>query len=369
MTNADTPYWVFIGTYTEQARAAGHPSEGVYVYRLNPADGTLTYAGSGDPGPNPSFLAVHPTGRYVYAVNEVERMGDRRGGGVTAFAFDRATGQLSRLNQESAHGTVSCHISVDGAGRYALAANYGSGDVLVLPIEPDGTVRPASQIVDHVSLVPGAEPGTARAHSLTLDPAQRYALAADLGLDRVMIYQYDGLDGKLTLNSHQPWVQTAKGAGPRHLDFHPNGRYVYLINELNATVTALAYGPEQGTLTELQTLSALPAGYEGVKSCADIHVSPDGRFVYGSNRGHDSLVIFAIDPATGLLTLVGHTATQGRTPRNFALDPTGTYLFAANQDSHQIVTFRRDAATGQLTPTGQVTDVPMPVCIKFLAAA
>lgn len=365
MTNATTPYWVFIGTYTNTAQH----SDGIYVYRMDPADGSLTYVSSADPGPNPSFLAVHPSGRFLYAVNEVAQMGDKRGGGVTAFAFDPATGQLTRLNQETAHGTVSCHISVDAAGKFALAANYGSGDVLALPINPDGTLRPASHIVDHVSLVPGAAPNTSRAHSITLDAGQRFALAADLGLDRIMIYRYDGVNGKLNLNLNQPWVQAAAGAGPRHLDFHPNGQYVYLINELNATLTALAYDGNEGTLTELQTVSTLPEGYTGGKSCADIHVSPDGRFVYGSNRGHDSIVIFAIDPATGRLTLVGHTLTQGRTPRNFALDPTGTYLFAANQDSNTIVTFRRDAATGQLTPTGQVTSVTSPVCLKFLAAA
>ena len=369
MTSPNTPYWVFIGTYTEAARAAGQPSEGIYVYRMDPADGTLTYVGSGDPGPNPSFLAVHPSGRFLYAVNEVGEVNGQRGGGVSAFAFDPATGQLTLLNQENAHGSISCHITVDAAGKFALAANYGSGDVLVLPINPDGTLRSASHIVDHVSLVPGAEPNTSRAHSILLDPGQHYALAADLGLDRIMIYRYDGVNGKLNLNLNQPWVQAVKGAGPRHFDFHPNGRYVYLINELNATVTALAYDSVDGTLTELQTLSALPAGYEGPKSCADIHVSPDGRFLYGSNRGHDSLVIYAIDPASGLLTLVGHTSTQGRTPRNFSLDPTGTFLFAANQDSNTIVTFRRDAATGQLTPTGQVITVPSPVCLKFLAVA
>jgi len=365
MTNAIAPYWVFVGTYTEAARAAGQPSEGIYVYQMDPASGTLTYVGSADPGPNPSFLAVHPSGRHIFAVSEVAE----RGGGVSAFAFDRATGKLAVLNQESAHGTTSCHISVDAAGKFALAANYGSGDVLVFPINADGTLRAASQIVDHAGLVPGAVAGTARAHSILLDATQRYALAADLGLDRIMIYQYDGATGTLTLNPNQPWVQAVQGAGPRHFDFHPNGRYVYLINELNATVTAFAWGAERGTLTELQTLSTLPAGYEGGKSCADIHVAPDGRFLYGSNRGHDSLVTYAIDPATGRLALVGHTSTQGRTPRNFNLDPTGAFLFAANQDSNTIVTFRRDAATGTLTPTGQVINVPSPVCIKFLAAA
>jgi 6-phosphogluconolactonase len=362
-------YWVFIGTYTDPARAAGQQSEGVYVYRLDPADGSLTYVSSADPGPNPSFVAVHPTGRYLYAVNEVEKMGNVRGGGVTAFAFDPAAGQLTLLNQETAHGTISCHISLDAAGRHAFAANYGSGDVLSLPVGADGRLSKAGQIVDHVSLVPGAQQNTARAHSILVDPGQKYALAADLGLDRLFIYQFDAASGKLTLNPNQPWAQAVKGAGPRHFDFHPNGKFVYLINELNATMMAFAYDAARGTLTELQTLSTLPAGYAGTKSCADVHVSPDGRYLYGSNRGHDSLVIYAIDASTGKLTLVGHQSTQGKTPRNFGLDPTGAYVYVCNQDSNSIVTFRRDAASGQLTPTGQVTSVPAPVCIKFFPGA
>ena len=369
MTNSATPYWVFVGTYTEGGFAPKEPSQGVYVFRMDPATGSLTLAGTGDPGPNPSFLAVHPSGRYVYTVNEVDNFGGQRSGGVTAFAFDSQTGALTRLNQESAHGTVSCHISVAPAGQFALAANYGSGDTLVIPIRADGTLGPAAQIVDHVSLVPGAVPDTSRAHSANLAPDGRFVLVADLGLDRVMIYAFDADTGHLSLNPNQPWLETAKGAGPRHLDFHPSGRYVYLINELNATLSALAYDPARGLLTELQTLSTLPAGYTGGKSCADIHVSPDGRFVYGSNRGHDSLAIFAIDPATGRLTLVAHTATEGRTPRNFNLDPTGNFVYVGNQDTNQIVIYRRDAATGTLTLTGQVVDIPAPVCIKFLAAA
>ncbi|MCC7357940.1 MAG: lactonase family protein [Anaerolineales bacterium] len=368
MPDSALPYWVLVGTYTQGGFATG-PSQGVYVYRLDPADGTLTYVGFGDPGPNPSFLAVHPSGRFVYTVNEVDNFGGRRSGGVTAFAFDRQTGALTRLNQESAHGTVSCHISVDPAGRFALAANYGSGDTLVIPIRADGTLGPAAQIVDHVSLVPGAAPDTSHAHSANLAPDGRFVLVADLGLDRVMIYAYNAATGHLSLNPNQPWYETAKGAGPRHLDFHPSGRYVYVINELNSTLTALAYDPDRGLLTELQTLSTLPAGYSGGNSCADVHVSPDGRFVYGSNRGHDSLAAFSIDPATGLLTLAAHTSTAGRTPRNFNLDPTGRFVYVGNQDTAQIVVFRRDAATGALTLTGQVLDVPSPVCIKFLAAA
>ena len=297
---------------------------------MDAADGKLTYVGSANPVPNPSFLAVHPSGNYLYSVNEVAE----KGGGVTAFAFDQQTGKLTQLNRGDQPQHAKVHISTDAAGKFALAANYGSGDVLVLPINPDGTLRPASDFKDHASQVPGAVAGTARAHSILLDATQKYALAADLGIDRIMIYQFDGVNGKLTLNPKQPWVQAVKGAGPRHFDFHPSGKYVYLINELNGTLTAFAWGAEQGTLTELQTLSTLPAGYTGGISCADIHISPDGRFVYGSNRGHDSLVTFAIDPATGRMTLVGHTPTQGRTPRNFGLDP-HRQLRVRGQPGHQ----------------------------------
>lgn len=360
----DSSYLVYIGTYTELAHVPGPKSEGIYVYRMDPATGALTFASVAPCGKNPSFLAIHPNGRWLYAVHEVDEFDGQPGGGVSAFAIDIASGALALLSRQLTAGGVPCHISVDAAGQHVLLASYAGGTVSMLPINPDGSLRAASDTVAHRQLDTGAPPEKrSNAHQITVDPSQAWAFSPDLGLDRVIVYQ-PGADGHLHPHAHLA-LRAQPGAGPRHMDYHPNGRFAYLINELNGTLMALALDPATGTLTELQTVSTLPEGYSGTISCADIHVHPSGRFVYGSNRGHDSIVIFAIDQATGRLTLVGHEPTQGRTPRNFALDPTGTFLLAANQDTGTIVTFRIDAETGKLTPTGQVTQVPAPVCIKF----
>jgi 6-phosphogluconolactonase len=355
----DSSYLVYIGTYTE---LPGVPSQGIYVYRFDPQSGALTYVAVVPGSKNPSFLAVHPTGRYLYAVHEVENFDGQPGGGVSAYALDPETGVPAPLNRQLSQGSIPCHVSTDAAGQYAFLANFVGGSVGMLPIDADGSLRPASDVVPHRD--PAAPDKRSHAHQISFDPSQRWAFAPDLGLDRVMVYQPDPEKGKLV---PQPALaaKAAPGAGPRHLDFHPSGRFAYLINELNGTLTAFAFDPATGSLTELQTESTLPAGYSGTISCADIHVAPSGRFVYGSNRGHDSIVIFAIDPASGRLSYVGHEPTQGRTPRNFALDPSGTFLLAANQDSSTIVTFRVDTQSGRLTPTGQVTEVPAPVCVKF----
>ena len=364
-TQRVSAYLIYIGTYTEPQNVPGAHSQGIYVFRMEAADGTLTRVGVAACDRNPSFVTVHPNGRWLYAVHEVEHFDGQSGGGISAFALDPQTGLPQPLNQQLSRGSIPCHINIDGSGRYALAANFVGGSVTMLPLNDDGSLQPASDVVLHRELDTGA-PAEARshAHQVFLDPSQRWAYSPDLGLDRVIVYEPDATAGKLRPHATRA-LRTAKGAGPRHMDFHPNGRYAYLINELNGTLMALAFNPADGSFTELQTVSTLPEGYSGTVSCADVHVHPSGKWVYGSNRGHDSLVVFAIDPATGRLTLVGHTPTGGRTPRNFALDPTGTFLLAANQDSSTIVTFRIDPASGTLTPTGQVTEVPAPVCIKF----
>jgi 6-phosphogluconolactonase len=361
----DDPYLVYVGTYTELANVPGAPSQGIYVHRFDPRDGVLTPVSVVASSPNPSFLAVHPTGRYLYAVHELQEFDGQPGGGVSAYALDPETGVPEPLNRQLSQGAIPCHVSTDAAGQYALVANYVGGSVAMLPIDADGSLQPASDVVQHRDPDPTAAPGKgSHAHQIVFGPGQRWAFSPDLGLDRVMVYQPDPEKGKLVPQPGRS-LKVAPGAGPRHLDFHPNGRYAYLINELNGTLTALAYNPAAGTLTELHTLSTLPEGYTGTPSCADVHVAPSGRFVYGSNRGHDSLAIFAIDPHSGRLSLLGHVPTQGRTPRNFALDPSGRFLLVANQDSSTIVTFRVDTETGALTPTGQVTEVPAPVCLKF----
>jgi 6-phosphogluconolactonase len=361
----DSSYLVYIGTYTEPQNVPGANSQGIYVYRMEAASGALTKVGVAPCGKNPSFVTVHPNGRWLLAVHEVDAFDGQPGGGVSAFALDPSTGVPTLLNSQLSRGGIPCHVNVDSSGRYALLANFVGGSVTMLPIGDDGRLGPASDVVAHRDLDTGA-PADKRshAHQVFVDPSGRWALAPDLGLDRVMVYEPNTQTGKLQPHADRA-LKAAPGAGPRHIDFHPNGRLAYLIDELNGTLMALAFDPADGRLRELETVSTLPDGYQGTPSCADVHVHPSGRFVYGSNRGHDSLVIFAIDPADGRLSLVGHEPTQGRTPRNFALDPSGTFLLAANQDSSTIVTFRIDPATGRLTPTGQITDVPAPVCLKF----
>lgn len=358
-------YLIYVGTYTEPRNVPGANSQGIYVYRFDLADGTLTPVGVAPCDKNPSFLTLHPSGRYLYAVHEMDQFDGQPGGGVSAFALDPETGLPAPLNRQLSQGSIPCHVTTDGSGQHVLLANYVGGCVSMLPLEADGSLEPASDVAPHRSLDPNA-PADKRshAHQIIFDRSQRWAFSPDLGLDQVMVYQPDSATGRL-MPQRERTVRVQAGAGPRHMDFHPNGRFAYLINELNGTLLAFELDPAAGALRELQTVSTLPEGYTGTPSCADIHVAPSGKFVYGSNRGHDSIVIFAIDQASGRLAYVGHESTQGRTPRNFAIDPTGAYLLAANQDTSTIVTFRIDPTTGALTPTGQVTDVPAPVCIKF----
>lgn len=345
---------VYIGTYTHG------PSEGIYVGRLDLTTGHLTLSGLAARVNQPSFLALHPQRRFLYAVNE------EGGGAVGAFSIDPQSGALTFLNRQSSRGAGPCHLSVDRTGRWVLVANYGSGSVALLPIREDGSLGEATDSIQHEgsSLDPHRQEGP-HAHSITPDPSNRYALAADLGLDQILIYQLDLLRGKLI--PHEPPAVTVKaGAGPRHLAFHPNGRYLYLINELDNTLIAFAYQETGGTLQEIQTVSTLPEGFQGTSYCAEVQVSPSGKFVYGSNRGHDSIVVYVVEEETGRLTCLDYTPTQGHFPRNFAVDPTGTYLVVANQDSDNLVVFRIDPSSGRLAPTGSVVEVPTPVCVKMI---
>jgi 6-phosphogluconolactonase len=257
---------------------------------------------------------------------------------------------------------------VDSQGKNVLVANYGGGTSAVLPIQPDGRLAAPSSIIQHSgsSVNPERQEGP-HAHSINLDAGNRFAFTADLGLDKVLIYRFDGAKGTLAPNA-PPSVSTAPGAGPRHFAFHPSGRYAYVINELDSTVTAFRYDGQSGTLTTLQAISTLPAGFSGDTTTAEVQVHPSGRFLYGSNRGHDSIAMFAIDPDTGRLTALGHQPTGGKTPRNFGIDPTGAYLLAANQDSDNLVLFRIEE-TGRLTSTGQAIQVPKPVCVKMIPAS
>jgi 6-phosphogluconolactonase len=353
---------VYVGTYTSGA------SKGIYRLDLDPKTGALTPAGEPAETVSPSFLAFHPSGRFLYAVNET---GDARSdppGGVSAFAIDGKTGALTFLNRQTSGGAAPCHLWVDSRGRYLLVANYWGGNVEVLPLEADGRLGAPGQLMQHEGRGPHAERQDGpHAHSVKLDPSETLALVGDLGLDMLVAYRFDAAKGTLT-PYEAGTSKMAPGAGPRHFTFDPQGRVVYVLNELNATVTALRFDAAARTFTELQTVPTLPADYKGQNTTAEIVVRPDGRFVYASNRGHDSLAIFAVDAATGKLTPAGHQSTLGKTPRNFAIDPTGTFLLAANQKSDAIVVFRIDGKTGGLTPVGKPVQVPAPVCIRMTTA-
>jgi 6-phosphogluconolactonase len=351
---------VYVGTYT------GPKSRGIYLLELDLGTGTLTPKGLACESANPSFLAIHPSRRFLYAANEVGDFRGENSGAVSAFSIDPKAGTLTLLNQESSHGNGPCHVTLDRKGEHVLVANYGGGSVAVLPVRGDGRVGPASCSIQHKGS--GADPrrqAGPHAHSINLDAANRFAVAADLGLDKLLVYRFDAAQGTLTPND-PPSTALPPRSGPRHFAFHPDGRHAYVIDEMNSTVTALAYDADKGTLTALQTISTLPEGSSGRNSTAEVQVHPSGKFLYGSNRGHDSLAIFAIDAETGRLTPVGHQSTQGKTPRNFGIDPTGAFLLAANQGSDTIVAFRVDPQTGRLRPIGRPVDVPSPVCVKFL---
>jgi 6-phosphogluconolactonase len=316
---------------------------------------------------NPSFLAIHPNRRFLYAVGEVMEFQGQKSGAVSAFSIDPATGKLTFLNKMSSRGMGPCHVSVDKTGKCVLVANYGSGSVAALPLKPDGSLSEATAFVQHTgsSVNPERQKGP-HAHSINLSPDNRFAIAADLGLDQLLVYRFDPEAGSLTPND-PPFAKVNPGAGPRHFAFHPNGQFGYVINEMQSTVTALAYDAANGAFQELQTISTLPEDFKEENSTAEVQVHPNGRFLYGSNRGHNSIAVFAIDAAKGTLTPVERVSTQGRTPRNFGIDPTGSWLLAANQSTDNVAVFRIDPDTGRLTPTGQVLDVPSPVCVKFLA--
>ncbi len=363
---AGAPTYVFVGTYTTALPHVQGKAEGIYVYQMDPATGALIHRHTVPGVANPSYLELDPRHRYLYAVNEVSEIDGQRGGGVSAFAVDQASGALTFLNRQLTRGEDPCHLCVDAAGRYVLVANYSGGSVAVFPVREHGELAPASDFVQHVgsSVNPQRQQGP-HAHSINLDPTNRFAVVADLGLDQLLVYRFDRGQGKLIPND-PPSTSTTPGAGPRHLAFHPSGRYAFVVNEIASTLSSFAYDAERGILREVQTLSTLPADFAERNSCADVHVHPNGRFVYGSNRGHDSIAIFAIDEATGGISPVGHASTAGRTPRNFAIDPTGTFLLAANQNSSSVVTYRIDGATGRLTPAGPIAEVPTPVCLKIV---
>lgn len=356
---AQSDWVLYAGTYTRP------PSKGIYAYRFQPATGTFTSIGLVAETANPSFIAIHPNRRFLYAVNETSQYEGQPAGSVSAFSIDTASGQLKLLNQVSSRGAGPCHVALDKTGKWLFVANYNGGSVAAFPVHGDGTLGEASAFVQHSgSSVNSERQRVPHAHVVTVSPDNRFILVADLGLDQVLVYRLDPSKGSLAPND-PPIVKIAPGSGPRHLAFRPDGRFAYVINEMMSTVTAFGYDAAHGSLQELQTLSTLPEDFNGTNSTAEIAVHPNGRFLYASNRGHDSIAIFQIDPANGTLTASGQASTQGKTPRNLAIDPTGAYLLAANQDSASVVVFRIDQKTGGLMPSGTVLEIPSPVCITF----
>jgi 6-phosphogluconolactonase len=355
-------YLVYIGTYT------GKNSKGIYAFRFNASTGKLTPVGLAAESTSPSFLAVHPNHQYLYAVGEVNEFGGQKSGAVSAFSIDHKTGKLTLLNQVSSRGTGPCHLSVDKTGKNVLVANYDGGSVAVLPVNADGRLREASAFIQHTGSSINKERQEApHAHCIFNSPDNRFALAADLGLDEVVVYHFDAARGSLTPND-PPFGKTPPGSGPRHFAFHPNGRLVYVIDEIKCTVSTFSYDPARGALNLLDTVSTLPDGYNITSndSTAEMRVLPSGKFAYGSNRGPDSIAVFGINPAKGTLTPVEIVSTQGKTPRGFNIDPTGSFLIAANQDSDTLVVFRIDPNTGRLTPTGQKIEAYAPVDVEFV---
>jgi 6-phosphogluconolactonase len=368
-TANDSPkgrYLLFVGTYTEKE------SKGIYAYRFDLASSVLTPLGIAAEAINPSFLAIDPNHRFLYAVNEVQKYKDANSGVVSAFAIDsqkgdRQTGKLKLLNAVASRGADPCYIAFDKTGKYALVANYTGGSVAVFPVQTDGHIGESSAFVQHAgSSINRERQEGPHAHWIETTPDNRFAIAVDLGLDELLIYRFDAKNGSLTPNN-PPYAKLDPGAGPRHLAFHPNGKFVYVVNELQSSITAFAYDASHGGLRKLKTVSTLPKTFSGSNDTAEIKVHPSGKFLFASNRGHDTIAVFSIDSKTGTLTLADHFSTQGKTPRNFEIDPSGKFLFVANQDTNNIAVFQIDSNTGRLTVTKRTIQVPSPVCLKFMA--
>lgn len=347
---------VYVGTYN------GPESKGIYAWRFDDSTGALTALGLAAESSQPSFLARHPNGRFLYSVNE----SGGREGKVSAFAIDRATGRLTLVNAVSSRGAGPCHLTIDRAGRNVLVANYGSGSVAVLPVSADGRLGEATAFVQHEgSSVNAQRQKGPHAHGVYLSKDERFALCADLGLDKVLVYRFDSSKGTLVPND-PPSAAVAPGSGPRHFAFDPGGKFGWAINEMGNTITGFEWDGARGVLREIETLKTLPADFAGESYTAEIFVHPSGRFLYGSNRGHDSLAVFTVSPGTGRLSLLQHVPTEGSWPRGFGIDPAGKWLLAANQKGNNVVLFRIDPKTGRLAPTGSSLRVGSPVCIVFV---
>ena len=357
---------VYVGTYT------GEKSKGIYQFEFNTRTGKAGKVSLAAETTSPSFLAIHPGGKHVFAVNETaEWEGLENSGGLSSFEIDAKTGQLSLMNQQPTRGAHPCHLVIDKSGKTVLVANYTGGSVIGYSILDDGCLGEATSFVQHKgSGLIKPRQASPHAHSINLDVSGRFAVAADLGMDQVLVYKFDAAKGLLEANK-PAGPKVAAGAGPRHFSFHPNGKFGYVINEIDLTVTAFSWNGKAGTFKEIQTISTLPPGVKRGEqmSTAEVRVGMRGRFLFGSNRGHNTIVSYKIDRKTGKLTYDGNYDTGGKTPRNFGLDPSGRFLLAENQGSGTIHVLKINRKTGELDETGSVINVPSPVCVRMMAIA
>ena len=350
-------YFLFIGTYT------GTGSKGIYVYRFDAATGKATWVSNTDSVVNPSFLAVSPDGKMLYACTETRTV---NAGGVSAFRFDKKTGRLSFVNKQSSGGDNPAYVSIDKKGKWVIAGNYSGGSLAAFPVKSDGSIQPYSQLIQHEGKgVNKDRQEKAHVHATVFSPDNNYLMVPDLGLDKVMIYCFQPSSAKPLYAANPPAAVSTPGSGPRHFTFHPNNKWAYLIEEMAGAVVAYSY--KNGKLDSVQRIYTHPDTLKSQPGSADIHISPDGRFLYASNRGKENnIAIFSIDQSTGKLSAAGYQSTMGEIPRNFCIDPSGNFLLAANQESGNVVIFRRNKQSGMLTPTGEELKIPKPVCLKML---
>jgi 6-phosphogluconolactonase len=351
---------MYVGTYTDGT------SKGIYAYHFDAKSGALTPMGLMAETPEPTFLALHPNGKYLYAVNEVNTFQGQKAGAATAFSIDHATGKLTRLNQVSTKSPGPCHLIVDATGKTLMVANYAGGSFTSFPIQADGKLGEAASFIQaQGSSVNKARQGEPHGHSVNLPKSNKFMLGADLGTDKIMIFKLDAANGKITPNE-PPSASVKAGSGPRHMAFAPDQKHVYALNEMGSSVTTFEYDPATAAMKETDMVSALPADFKGQSTAAEIEVDSRGKFLYTSNRGHNSIAVFALEPKTGKPTLIQNQSTGGKTPRGFALDPSGNFLVVGNQDTNNIAVFRVDQNTGKLSPAGGKYDLGAPVTFVFV---
>jgi 6-phosphogluconolactonase len=355
---------MYVGTYTEKEDFVDGKGSGIYVYEFSTNTGRLTYVSSSPRTVNPSYLAIDNKNHVLYAVNETGSQ-DKPGGSVSSFKLLAGGRQMDLINTASSQGNSPCYVSLDKSRKWLMCANYGSGTVAVLPVKDSGSLGEATMVHQHKGKGPAPQQDAAHAHFILQNPSNDLIYSCDLGTDTIYIYKLDTASGKLTLTGHN--YAAARGAGPRHLAFHPSMNRAYAVNELNGTIEVMKVDSVTGALKRIQVISTLEPDMKMAASCADIHLTPSGKFLYASNRGTvNNLAIYQVDQQTGKLALIGHQPVKGKTPRNFIIDPTGKFLLVANQDTGNVVTFRIDQATGKLEDTGIESSIATPVCLKFL---